>query len=374
MSSEAKDKVAGKDRSERWIRQEIAELSSYHVQPSDGFVKLDAMENPYAWPGELTEAWLERLKPAMLNRYPDPKAQKLAVKVRDYFGMPASLDLIFGNGSDELIQIMAMAVAGPGRTLLAPEPGFVMYGMIARFVGMNYAGVPLTEQFELDVSEMLAQIEAHDPALIFLAQPNNPTGNVFDLSATRAIIEAANGLVVIDEAYLPFTDANHLDLAAEYDNVVVMRTFSKMGLAGLRLGMLIGPPTWLTEFDKVRLPYNINTLTQVSAEFALENVHVLEAQALTLRESRQRLFDALNALEGVTAFPSEANFILLRLADGFGARDVFEHMKQQGVLVKCVDGGHPLLKNCLRFTVGAAAENDQMLLALESALQARSKP
>lgn len=362
MASDSKGRVA------EWIRPEIAALSSYHVQPAAGMIKLDAMENPFPWPGDLQARWQEQLGTLALNRYPDPKASRLEKKVRDYFGVPESLSLLFGNGSDELIQIMAMALAGADRTILAPEPGFVMYGMIARFVGMNYVGVPLREDFGLDLTAMKSRIAQADPALVFLAQPNNPTGNVFDMGATRQIIEAVNGLVVIDEAYLPFTESDHLSLASEYDNVVVMRTFSKMGLAGLRLGILIGKPAWLGEFDKVRLPYNINTLTQLSAEFALDQVRVLEDQADKLKSERARLFDLLNQLPGVTPYPSEANFILIRLAESKNARGLFDAMKQRGVLVKCLDGGHPLLMNCLRLTVGTGSENDAMIQALAQAL------
>ncbi|PIE43195.1 MAG: histidinol-phosphate transaminase [Gammaproteobacteria bacterium] len=354
------------------VRPEIVSLSSYHVQPANGLVKLDAMENPFAWPGDLEPEWLEVLRQASLNRYPDPVATELSHSIRAYFDVPDKLGLMLGNGSDELIQIVAMAVAQANRTILAPEPGFVMYRMIATFVGMPYVGVPLTQDFSLDLPAMLAAIRDTRPALIFLAQPNNPTGNVFSVEATRQIVEASQGLVVIDEAYLPFTESDLLYLASDYDNVLVMRTFSKMGLAGLRLGILIGNTAWLSEFDKVRLPYNINSLTQMSARFALAHVGVLQRQAEQLRNNRNSLFRQLSELDGVEVFPSDANFILVRLSASqpflYSARESFDAMKRAGVLVKCLDGVHALLDNCLRLTVGTTEENAKMMAALKAAL------
>ncbi|PID44005.1 MAG: histidinol-phosphate transaminase [Gammaproteobacteria bacterium] len=356
------------------VRPEIASLDSYHVQSSKGMIKLDAMENPFAWPGDLEQQWLDRLGNASLNRYPDPVATELSQSIRHYFGVPDELGVMLGNGSDELIQIIAMAVAQSGRTILAPEPGFVMYRMIAAFVGMRYVGVPLAQDFTLDVPAMLAAIRDTRPALVFLAQPNNPTGNLFGLDATKQIIEASEGLVVIDEAYLPFTKSDLLHLASDYENVVVMRTFSKMGLAGLRLGILVGDTAWLSEFDKVRLPYNINSLTQMSARFALDHIDVLERQAEQLCDSRRWLMQALGEIDGLEAFPSEANFILVRLPARYSARDIFEGMKCAGVLVKCMDGAHPLLANCLRLTVGLPEENSQMMEILKSVLSTVGTP
>lgn len=357
------------------VRPEIQELHSYHVPDSSGLLKMDAMENPNAWPGKLMDEWKDRLTSIEVNRYPDPSASGVKAGLRQLLDLDAieskydtSLDILLGNGSDEIIQIIAMCLASKERCIMAPEPSFVMYGMIAKFVGMAYHGVELGEDFEIDVDIFLQQIEAHNPALIFLALPNNPTGNIFKLSDVEQIIRATNGLVVLDEAYMAFTDSDLLELAAEHDNVVVMRTLSKVGLAGLRLGFLIGQTPWLTQFDKVRLPYNINVLTQMSAEFALEHYADLKAQTAKLRSERESLFTQLQALDGVSPYESHANFILVRLLDK-NARDIFEAMKQSGVLIKCLDGAHPKLANCLRLTVGLEQENRQMLDALSSALK-----
>ncbi len=351
-----------------WVRPEIRALSAYHVPPAAGLIKLDAMENPYGWPEEVVAAWLERLRGVALNRYPDPGADALKRRLRESLGLDQGGALLLGNGSDELIQMIAMALASPGRTVLAPEPSFVMYRMIATFTGMEFVGVPLrADDYTLDRGAMLAAIAEHQPAVVFLAYPNNPTGNLFDDAAVEAVLEAAPGLVVIDEAYAPFAQRSWLGRLGEHPNLVVMRTLSKLGLAGLRLGLLVGAPAWLAEFDKVRLPYNIGVLNQVSAEFALEHAALFEEQTARIRAERARLHDALATLPGVTPLPSRANFILLRVPAG-RAPGLFGALKAAGVLIKSLDGSSPLLADCLRVTVGRPEENDAFLAALEAAL------
>lgn len=354
-------------RVEQCVRPEIRALSAYHVPPSSGMVKLDAMENPYRWPGSMVDQWLEVLRDVQVNRYPDPACAELKEDLKLLMGVDPRHQVVLGNGSDELIQIIAMCLAQPGRTILAPEPSFVMYRMIATFCGMAYRGVPLAEDFALDLPATLQAIEETQAALVFLAQPNNPTGNLFDLDAVKQICAATPGLVVIDEAYMAFTDRHHLSLMDEFDNVVVMRTLSKMGLAGLRLGMLFGPPQWLSEFEKVRLPYNISVLTEASARFALNHFDVMKAQTSELRQNRSELMAALQKLSFDKVWPSEANFILVRTGSG-QARKVFERLKDAGVLIKCLDGAHPQLQDCLRLTVGTADENRLLLQALHGAM------
>lgn len=352
---------------QRWIRPEIRELSAYHVAPARGFIKLDAMENPYAWPPAVQKEWLEQLPAAALNRYPDPQATALKARVRAVMGIPESADVILGNGSDELIQIIAMAVAGAGRVMLAPEPTFVMYRMIASFTSMRFVGVPLRDDFALDGAAMLQAVDRHQPAVVFLAYPNNPTGNLFDRATVDAIIARSPGLVVIDEAYHAFAGASYMSELPRADNVVVMRTLSKMGLAGLRLGLLAGPPAWLREFEKIRLPYNINVLTQVSAEFALRHHDIFDAQTAEICAERAALFSALRQLPGVHAYPSQANFILFRAPTG-RATALFEGLKQRGVLIKNLHRDGSPLADCLRVTVGTPDENQQFLAALRVAM------
>ena len=353
-----------------WVRPEIRALQAYHVQPAQGLIKLDAMENPYTWPEALRDAWVELLRSTDVNRYPDPSARALSERLIDAMQVPQGMRVLLGNGSDELIQMIAMSLSGPGRCVLSVDPGFVMYRMIATFCGMPYVGIPLrADDFGLDLPAILQAMHEHQPAVVFLAYPNNPTANLFDEQAMLDIIRAAPGLVVVDEAYAPFTDATFMRRLGEFDNLVVMRTVSKMGLAGLRLGLLAGPAAWLDQFDKVRLPYNINVLTQASADFALSHKAVFDQQTVLIRTERERLAAALAQLGGVEVFPSEANFLLLRTPPG-KARGWFQGLRERGVLIKNLDGSHPLLSDCLRPTVGTSAENDALLQALAETISA----
>jgi histidinol-phosphate aminotransferase len=277
--------------------------------------------------------------------------------------IPEHLQIVLGNGSDELIQLLALAVAAPDATILAPEPSFVMYKMIAAFTGMRYLAVELDESFDLDVAAMLAALDEHQPELVFFAQPNNPTGNVYSEERLRQVVAACSGIVVLDEAYTPFTDADFLSWVDEYPNVVVMRTLSKVGLAGLRLGIMIGRPALMSEIDKLRLPYNISVLTQASAAFALRHYPVFEAQANEIRRSRELLKDAVNALPGLECWESEANFLLVYCRNHDPVQ-LHSALKLRGILVKNLHGSHPRLAQCLRLTVGTPAENESLLSEL----------
>jgi histidinol-phosphate aminotransferase len=353
---------------ERWVRPEIRALSAYHVADAEGLVKLDAMENPYAWPEELRDEWTSLLRATDVNRYPDPAARALAERLRSGFGIPGDAGLLMGNGSDEIIQLLALTVGGPGRVLLSVEPGFVMYRMTAVFTGTEYRAVSLrADDFSLDEQAVLEAVERYQPALLFLAYPNNPTGNLFDAAAIRRIIQASPGLVVVDEAYAPFTDESFLPRVLDYPNLLVMRTLSKMGLAGLRLGYIVGAADLIGELNKVRMPYNINVLTQAAAELALAHRSVLDQQTGLIRAERAVLSAQLRALPGLRVFDSQANFVLVRCPGGRAA-ELFDGIRRQGVLVKNLHGSHPLLAHCLRVTVGKPEENRAFMQALQSAL------
>ncbi len=351
---------------ENLLRPEVVALHAYHVPPASGMVKLDAMENPYLLPQDLRDTIARTVADAEINRYPDAAARALKDRIIKVTNLPSGMDVLLGNGSDEIIQLLAMAVARPGAVLLSVEPSFVMYRMIATFVGMRYVGVPLAEDFSLDLTATLDAIEREQPALVFLAYPNNPTGNLFDAGAIKKIIEAAPGLVVVDEAYYAFARSSFIPHLSHYDNLLVMRTFSKLGMAGLRLGFLAGSPRWLNQLEKLRLPYNVGVLPQVVAAVLLEHHEVLLAQAVSIKQERAKLLAALNAIIGVRTYSSEANFILFRVA---GASQVFEGLKQRGVLIKNLDGGHPALTNCLRVTVGTPQENAKFITALQDTIK-----
>lgn len=350
---------------EQIIRPEILTLSAYHVSPAAGMIKLDAMENPYPLPPVLRDEIAQLAANAQVNRYPDPSATLLKATLRQALAISEDMDILLGNGSDEIIQIIAMAVARPDAVLLSVEPAFVMFRMIATFANIRYVGVPLKKDFSLDLEAMLAAIAKHKPAVIFLAYPNNPTGNLFDADAVINIIQATSGIVIIDEAYHAFADASLMNKLAEYPNLLLMRTLSKSGLAGLRLGLLVGRPKWLVQFEKVRLPYNVGIMTQLIAEKVLHYTDVLLEQAEAIKSERKKMLAYLGTINNIEVFPSDANFILFRI---HAANQIFQALKQRKILIKNLDGTHPLLENCLRVTVGTPDENSQFCAALHTIL------
>jgi histidinol-phosphate aminotransferase len=383
MSQNGNPNQAGADKPApglRVFRKDVQSMHGYAIQESAGFIKLDAMENPFPLPPELQAELGQRLGALALNRYPDGRVNDLRKALADYANMPEGFDIMLGNGSDELISLLALACDLPlgsdnqfrPASILAPVPGFVMYAMSAKLQGLTFHGVPLTADFELDVVAMLAAIDLHKPALVYLAYPNNPSANLWDERVIAKIIAAQTeqgGLVVIDEAYQPFASKTYLDRIranpAAHQQVLLMRTLSKFGLAGVRIGYMMGPKALIAEIDKVRPPYNISVLNYECALFALEHTEVFAAQAVEIKAQRAIILEALSALPGVKTWNSQANMVLVRVPD---AQKTFAGMKARGVLVKNVSALHPLLANCLRLTVGTAQENRQMLTAFKESL------
>jgi len=352
------------------IRDEVRAMQIYFVPTPAGMVKLDAMENPYRLPERLRREIAEVVANAELNRYPDPSAPGLHARLRKVMAIPDGYDVLLGNGSDEIIHIMIQAVAKPGTAIMAPSPTFVMYGVYAKLCGVRYVSVPLEADFTLNVERFLQAMAEHRPAIVFLPYPNNPTGNLFSERAIERILAAAPGLVVLDEAYHVFARKSFMDRLDEFRNMVVLRTFSKLGLAGIRLGYVVGRPEWIRELDKVRGPYNVNTLTQLVGEKMLEHIGVFEEQAARIRAERERLAARLRALPGVVPYPSDANFILARVPD---ARRAGAVLKERRVLIREFPG-HPMLNDFLRPTVGTPEENEQLLDGLRAALAQTSAP
>lgn len=350
-------------RPEQLVRPEILGIQAYHVGESAGMVKLDAMENPFSLPEALRAQLGQVLSRVDLNRYPDPAASLLHAKLREKMRVPEGVDLLLGNGSDDLIQIMMVALARPGAVLMYPSPNFIMYSMDAIFSGMQAVPVPVREDFSLDTGRFITAMQEHRPALVFIAYPNNPTGALYREEDVIAIVNAAEGLVVLDEAYHVFAQKSFMSRLPEFANLAVLRTVSKLGLAGIRLGYLAARPEWIEQFNKVRQAYNVNSLTQAAALFLLDHLDVLEAQAARLRKERATLAAALAALPGVIVFPSEANFLLVRVPD---AERAFGGLRRQGVLVRSVNTG--ITRNCIRVTVGTAEENRILLAALRDTL------
>ncbi len=372
MSNRAKTQPAADANAARRVKQlvrpEFRELTPYSVTDAGGMVKLDAMENPYSWSEDMRAEWLARLRDTPLNRYPDPQATELKGRIRESEGLKRDQPLVLGNGSDELIQLLSTVFARPGAAVLSVTPSFVMYWRCAVASGVEFVEVPLErESFALDTEATLAAVKHRQPSLVFFAYPNNPTGNLFDPEAIVAVAREAQGLVVIDEAYAPFAGDSWIARWREFDNVVVMRTLSKLGLAGLRLGYLVGASAWIEQLEKLRLPYNINVLTQRSAAFALEHRDVFRRQSDEICRQREALTATLAEIEELRVWPSRANFLLFR-SSGVDAQLIFDGLKQRKVLIKNLDGTAPALNNCLRVTVGTAEENAAFLAALDQTL------
>ncbi|MDQ6989122.1 MAG: histidinol-phosphate transaminase, partial [Mariprofundaceae bacterium] len=322
------------------IRADIRSMAAYPVPNSDGLIKLDAMENPFPLPDALRLEWAKQLSEVAINRYPDADMLALRSKIAQRDGVAAE-QVLLGNGSDEIIQMLLMA--SDSGACVVPSPSFVMYDVVSHWLKRPVATVTLNADFSLNAEAFLQVCHREKAAIVFLACPNNPTGNMWDVATVEKIASQFSGLVVIDEAYFPFADRHHLALIGK--NVLILRTFSKMGLAGLRLGYVLGDAKLIQHLNKVRMPYNINSLSQTSALFLLEHADVFEAQVTTILRERKRVFAVLKEMSGVEVFDSQTNFLLLRVAD---ADKVFQDVLHAGVLIKNMGKHHDLLRHCLR--------------------------
>ena len=346
------------------VRDEIRATSAYAVPISAGMIELHANENPWPLPASLRAELGAMVAEAAVNRYPEGAGDRVKAALTRALPVPAGAAMVLGNGSDELIQIITAAVARPGACVLAPDPTFVMYRIYAMHSDVRYVPVPLRADFTLDEDAFAAAIARERPALVWLASPNNPTGRALPLASIERMLAVAPGLVVVDEAYADFAGATLLPRVLEFPNLVVLRTLSKVGLAGARLGYAVAHPAWIAEFDKVRSPYNVNALTQAAVPVVLAAADVLAAQVAKIRAERDRLAGALAAMPGFAVTPSDANFVLVRVPDAAAA---LARLRAAGILVKNLHGGHPLTAQCLRITVGTPAENDALIAALTAA-------
>ncbi len=352
------------DRIKKIINPALLKTSAYQVKDATGLIKLDAMENPFSLSNEVKSSLADALAQAPINRYSDPDAKQLTSTLRGYWAVPEHQDILLGNGSDELIQLVLMSLLGRGPVnVMSVEPSFVMYKKITEALGLNYIPVDLKDNFEIDDEAFLNAISMHQPSVIFLAQPNNPTGNLFSEDLILRVLKEAPGLVVIDEAYGQFSSREHLYLLEKHQNLMIMRTLSKIGLAGLRIGALIANKDWLCQLNKVRLPYNINVLSQIAAVHLLSIPHMLDDQVSQLTQERQRLMQRLSESGKWQVFPSQANFVLIRSLQE-DATQVYQRLIDEGILVKLLHGSHGLLNQCLRLTVGLPEENNQLLASI----------
>ncbi len=339
-------------------RKNIQSLMAYAAKEIPCRVKMDANESPYS-PIPLENIFSKKDIFTSLNRYPDPEGKELKKAIaRDLKIKPENI--LLGNGSDEIINYLIATFGGP---VLYPVPTFVMYGITAQIFGQKHIAIPLDKDFDLDLEIILKSIRKENPKLIFLSSPNNPTGNCFSADRILKIIEASKNIVVVDEAYQPFASKKgFLPLLNDYHNLVILRTFSKIGLAAIRTGYLIGHKDFINEVNKSRLPYNLNSISQAIAIEGIKNKKIIDAHIQAIIRERKRLFKELSKMQGVQPFPSEANFILFRVLDTETAYNKFIEL---GVLIRNMSG---VVKNALRVTVGTPDENAIFIDAIKKAL------
>jgi len=339
------------------VRSKVKGLKAYQVENLDEGIKLHANENPYPPSPELLKKIFQGLDQLELNRYPDPDCKNLKQAIANKTGALTE-QIIIGNGSDELIQYLMQVLCDEGDTIAFPDPTFAMYGITAQCLGLTPVNFPLNDNWDFDAQTALEALAKHKARLVFISYPNNPTGNCFSEQEIQKLIEQFKGIVVLDEAYHDFAGKSFLKQMEKHNNLVVLRSLSKIGLAGLRIGYGIFPSVLAEQVNKVRLPYNSNTLSQWVATELLNDFTHVQNQIHTILEERTRLMDKLSKLPGIIAFPSDSNFILFQVQNG--GEKLFKELKKNGILLRNLNA-HPRLKNCLRATIGTKQENDQFL-------------
>jgi len=344
------------------VAKGIFEQSGYQAPEVLDAIKMDANENPFTVQEPLRRKLFQALARVDLNRYPVAGSPELCERFARYYGVKKSM-ILPGNGSDELIQALCMTMKGSINGVLVPVPTFSMYKIIAVNTGNNVVEVPLDRKFDLDVDAITAKMRKMFPALIFLSSPNSPTGNMFSRKKIEAVIRKAPGLVVVDEAYAAFSGQTLMPLLKKYDNVVFLKTLSKLGMASIRLGFLIGNPDVIAQIDKVRLPYNVNALSQVAAGLFLDHEQEFIKQIKEIVKRREELYGELKQIKWIKTYPSRANFIFFSCA--FDSNRIYNKLAAQGIIVKNLNV-LSTIPHCIRVTVGTKKENEAFVKALKN--------
>lgn len=336
------------------VRPNIRNLAAYNAKEIPSRVKLDANESPYGF--DITDEILKSIK---TNRYPDPEAKTLKKIIAKNLRLNPE-NILFGNGSDELIYYLTIVFGGP---VLYPVPTFSMYGIISQALGEKRIEVPLDNEFDLDTDRILSLIKKEKPGIIFLSSPNNPTGNCFSADSILKILESTS-LVVIDEAYQPFSsEKGFLPMLNDYKNLAILRTLSKIGFAGLRIGFMIADKEIINAVNKVRLPFNLNSISQAVAAALLKNPNTIKLHIGLITSERERLLNELWKIKGIKPYPSEANFILFKVKN---SDKIYYRLLKKGVLVRNMKG---VVNGCLRVTVGTRKENNIFIKALKEVIK-----
>jgi len=339
------------------IQGNVRSLKPYHMENIDCEVKLHANENPFPPSKELLDLFTASIQNIQLNRYPDPDSQKLKSSIAKRLNTKTD-HLVIGNGSDEIILLLLQIFCKEGDTISLPDPTFAMYGIIAQGLGVSSVNMPLDDHWDFNADELLKTAEKNKSRIIFLSYPNNPTGNCFSENQVHKVIENFKGIVVVDEAYYDFSNKSFMSQIEKHNNLIILRSLSKIGLAALRVGFAMADPLIIDQINKVRLPYNSNTISQTMAEHLMRHFAPVQKQINSILKERHRLMETLEKIDSITIFPSDSNFFLLRTEQP--VEKMFRFLMDHGILVRNLSS-HPKLNNCLRITVGTKDENNRFL-------------
>ena len=346
------------------ICEKVKNLKAYQVETVDEGIKLHANENPYPPSPELKSLILAHLENLDLNRYPDPDCKSLKEAISNRLGVSTE-QLVIGNGSDELIQHLMQVFCDDGDTVAFPEPTFAMYSILAKGMGLNAQTFELDNKWDFEAKSIMEKLTSSHARIVFISYPNNPTGNCFSRTEIQKLIKNFEGIVVLDEAYYDFSGQTFIDQMNDHNNLVILRSLSKIGLAGLRVGYGIFPRVLVDAINKIRLPYNSNSVTQLAATELLNNFSLVQKQIDSIKKERIRLLKELAKIKSINTYPSDSNFILFQATKN--GENVFRNLMENRILIRNL-GSHPMLKNCLRVTIGTKAENDQFLDKLKKAI------
>ena len=348
-----------------FLRDDIDLLKEYKIVDSKNMIKLDAMENPFDLDLNFEINGLPSGS-SNLNRYPDADCINLRKKLRSKHKLENKFDIIIGNGSDELIQLICLTFLKKENVIMSPSPSFSMYQKISKVLGLKFEEVPLRKDFSLNVNLILEKIIKFNPAIIFLAYPNNPTGNLWSKKDIMEIIKQSNGIVVIDEAYGAFSGESFISEIGRFENLVIMKTLSKIGFAGIRVGYLLGENSLISNINKLRLPFNINSVSQKISEISIDNIEHLDSQIKEIIELKEILISKMQEIDKIETYSSKTNFVLFRILDG-SADDIFNSLVSSNILIKNMSDSAGL-ENCLRVTVGSRKENNLFIQSLKKSL------
>jgi histidinol-phosphate aminotransferase len=348
------------------VRPEILDLAEYHLAQFPHRIKLNQNENPYELPEEIKQDILVRLARARWSRYPAFIPQEQIDLVAQHAGWVPDGTLL-GNGSNDLLQLLFMAILERGKSVVITQPTFTLYKLLARGLGADVREVPMRPGFTFDVPRIIEEARSSDAAMVVLCSPNNPTGTSLGESDVVSVLESTSAVVVLDEAYVQFAPRSLSNLLKRYDRFVVLQTFSKaMGAAGLRFGYALASPELARQLNKIKLPYSVNIFTLLAAEVLVRRWEVIRGWIDAILQERERVRTALSAIGGITTYPSNANFLLIEV-DGQSPRDVFLRIAERGILIRDVSS-YPMLEKGLRITIGTPEENTALLTALREVL------